>query len=66
MAADLPTSDIERNKLRKLLLSDTPFQRYLDFSRPVVAVSGEAIREGRAAYPPQVPLKMKIAAGWPA
>ncbi len=66
MAADRPTSDIERNKLRKLLLSDTPFQRYLDFSRPVVAVSGEAIREGRAAYPPQVPLKIKIAAGWPA
>lgn len=66
MAADLPTPDIERNKLRKLLLSDTPFHGYLDFSRPVVAVSGEAIRKGRAAYPPQVPLKIKIAAGWPA
>ncbi|MGX9947925.1 hypothetical protein ACTG4Q_36130 [Bradyrhizobium denitrificans] len=66
MAADRPTSDIERNKLRKLLLSDTPFHGYLDFSRPVVAVSGEAIRKGRAAYPPQVPLKIKIAAGWPA
>ena len=66
MAADLPTSDIERSKLRKLLLSDTPFQGYLDFSRPIVAVSGEAIRKGRAAYPPQVPLKIKMAAGWPA
>ena len=59
-------SDSERNKLRKLLLSDTPFQGYLDFSRPIVAVSGEAIRKGRAAYPPQVPLKIKMAAGWPA
>lgn len=66
MAADLPTSDSERNKLRKLSLSDTPFQGYLDFSRPIVAVSGEAIRKGRAAYPPQVPLKIKMAAGWPA
>ncbi len=66
MARDLPTSDIERNKLRKLLLSNTPFQGYLDFSRPIVAVSGEAIRKGRVAYPPQVPLKIKIAAGWPA
>lgn len=66
MAADLPTSDSERNKLRKLLLSDTPFQGYLDFSRPIVAVSREAIRRGRAAYPPQVPLKIKMAAGWPA
>lgn len=43
-----------------------PFQGYLDFSRPIVAVSGEAIRKGRAAYPPQVPLKIKMAAGWPA
>ena len=66
MAANLPTSDNERNKLRKLLLSDTPFQGYLDFGRPIVAVSGEAIRKGRAAYPPQVPLKIKMAAGWPA
>jgi hypothetical protein len=66
MAADLPTSDNERNKLRKLLLADTPFHGYLDFSRPIVAVSGEAIRKGRAAYPPQVPLKIKMAAGWPA
>lgn len=66
MAADLPNSDNERNKLRKLLLSDTPFQGYLDLSRPIVAVSGEAIRKGRAAYPPQVPLKIKMAAGWPA
>jgi hypothetical protein len=66
MAADLPNSDNERNKLRKLLLSDTPFQGYLDFSRPIVAVSREAIRKGKAAYPPQVPLKIKMAAGWPA
>lgn len=66
MAADLPTSDNERNELRKLLLSKTPLQGYLDFSRPIVAVSGEAIRKGRAAYPPQVPLKIRMAAGWPA
>jgi hypothetical protein len=66
MAVDLPTSDSERDKLRKLLLSDTPFQGYLDFSRPIVAVSREAIRKGRAAHPPQVPLKIKMAAGWPA
>lgn len=66
MAVDLPTSDNERNQLRKLLLSDTPFQGYLDFSRPIVAVSGEAIRKGRAAFPPQVPLTIKMAAGWPA
>ena len=65
MAADLPTSDIERNKLRKLLLSTTPFQGDLDFSRPIVVVSRDAIRKGRAAYPSQVALKIKIAAGWP-
>jgi hypothetical protein len=28
MAAEVLTPDIERNKLRKLLLSDTPFQGY--------------------------------------
>ncbi|MFO1108414.1 MAG: hypothetical protein U1E61_04465 [Bradyrhizobium sp.] len=66
MAADLPASDIERNKLRKLLLSKTPFQGYLDFSRSIVVVSREAIRRGRIAYPPEVALNIKMAAGWPA
>ncbi len=65
MAADLPTSDVERNKLRKLLLSDAPFQGFLDFSRPIVVVRRDAIRK-RGATCPQVALKMKMAAGWPA
>ncbi|MFN4925022.1 hypothetical protein [Bradyrhizobium sp.] len=66
MAAELPTSDIERNKQRKLLLSKTPLDGYLDFSRPMIVVSREAIRQGKAAYPPEVPLRIKMAAGWPA
>lgn len=66
MAADLPTSDIERNNLRKLLLSKTPFQEHLDLSRPIVVVSRDAIRKRGAACPPQVALKIKMAAGWPA
>ncbi|WP_291715750.1 hypothetical protein [Bradyrhizobium sp.] len=43
-----------------------PFQGYLDFSRPIVAVSGEAIRKGRAAYRRGFRLKIKMAAGWAA
>jgi hypothetical protein len=51
----MAASDFERNKLRKQLLSDTPFPGGLDFSRPIIVA--------RKATP--VPVGMMIAAGWP-
>jgi hypothetical protein len=65
LAGYAPTSDFERNKLRKQLLAEMNFRGLLDFSRPIVVVSREAIRTGKATYPPPVPLEMMIAAGSP-
>ena len=66
MAKYAPTSDRERNRLRKQYLEKGPFPELIDFSRPIVVVRGDAIRNGRAGYPPQVALNTKLMAGWPA
>lgn len=65
MAGNAPTSDFERNKLRKQLLAEMNFPGLLDFSRPIIVVSHDAVRTGKTRYPPQVPLEMMVAAGWP-
>lgn len=65
MAKYAPTSDRERNRLRRQYLENGPFPELIDFSRPIVVVSGDAIRNGKAGYPPQVAPEMKTAAGWP-
>ena len=65
MAKHAPTSDRERHRLRKQSLENGPFPDLIDFSRPIVVVSGDAIRKGKTGYPPQVAPEMKAAAGWP-
>jgi hypothetical protein len=60
-----PTSDSERNKVRKQLLAEMTFAGLPDFSRPIIVVSREAIRTGKTTYLPPVPLEMMIDAGWP-
>jgi hypothetical protein len=47
LAGYAPTSDSERNKLRKQLLAEMNFAGLPDFNRPIIVVSREAIRTGK-------------------
>jgi len=61
---DLPTSDIEREKLRKQMLELMNYEG-LDAKRPIVALSLEALRSGKLVLPLTIPPPMQAMVGWP-
>lgn len=62
---DLPTSNVERSKLRNKLLAEFNFDQLglPDLSRPVIVVSLDAFLSGKT--PPKIPPAMLAAAGSP-
>jgi hypothetical protein len=61
---NLPTSDVEREKLRQRLLTLMDFSG-LDFNRPLIMLSRDALLSGKMAFPPKIPPAMLAKVGWP-
>lgn len=62
--ADLSPSDVEREKLRQQLLTLMDFGG-LDFNRPLIMLSRDALLTGKMAFPPKIPPAMLAKAEWP-